>query len=199
MSRSIHGNAFSWPIATSTSSQGSARRGSPVGSELAPAARVALRRDLLEHHAGQPPALVRELDSARGSCGSGFPRASRLPSPTETPSSRRTRSARRPARRLRRAAGSCGSNPSPCCRRPARRRACRSASCGRTTPTTASRCRCGYWPQPRARPGMSRSRPRGAPLPMNTASHIRCIGARAASPANRCAAPPRNSMPPSRM
>ena len=49
------------------------------------------------------------------------------------------------------------------------------------------------------RPGMSRSRPRGAPLPMNTASHrSSALGwTRAASESTR--ALPRNSMPPSRM
>ena len=85
----------------------------------------------------------------------------------------------------------CGSSPSPCCRRPARRRACRSSSCGRTTRTTASRCRCGCWPRLPLRPGMSRSRPRGAPLPTNTASQPSASSARRLS----MRAPPRNSTP----
>ena len=83
--------------------------------------------------AGELAVVVRETPWARGSCGSGCPRASRPPFPTATPSSRRSRSARRPARRRRRAGARCGSSPSPCCRRPARRRACRSRRCARTT------------------------------------------------------------------
>ena len=111
----------------------------------------------------------------------------RPPSPTARPSSRRSRSARRPARRRRPGAARCGSSPSRCCRRPARRRACRSSSCGRTTRSTASRCRCGCSPRLPRGPGTSRSRPRGAPLPTKTASQpsassafmlsMRCAGA----------------------
>ncbi len=42
--------------------------------------------------------------------------------------------------------------------------------CGRRTRWRASRCRCGCCAAASLRPGMSRSRPRGAPVPTNTAS-----------------------------
>ena len=61
MSRSIHGKAFSWPIATSTSSHGIWVSGSPVGTRLRRPRVVVFGLDLLEQHAGQPAVLVGEF------------------------------------------------------------------------------------------------------------------------------------------
>ena len=147
MSRSIHGNAFSWPIATSTSSQGKWTSGSPVGTSCRRPFASLLRRDLLERDAGQLAALVRDrLRHEEVVDRDAFVRRVLL----------------LPRRRLHLVeAGAhdhlhvlaaqplarCGSSPSRCCRRPARRRACRSSSCGRTTRSRASRCRCGCSPR----------------------------------------------------
>ncbi len=60
MSRSIQGKAFSWPMATSTSSQGMWTSGSPVGTRVRRPLVVVARRHLLEEHAGEAAGLVGE-------------------------------------------------------------------------------------------------------------------------------------------
>ena len=61
MSRSIQGKAFSWPTATSTSSQGICWSGSPVGHQVAAALGVVLGLHLLEQHAGELAVVVGEF------------------------------------------------------------------------------------------------------------------------------------------
>ena len=61
MSRSIHGNAFSWPTATSTSSHSMCTSGSPVGTRLRRPLASRLGLDLLEQHAGELAVLVGEF------------------------------------------------------------------------------------------------------------------------------------------
>ena len=58
-SRSIQGKAFSWPTATSTSSQGMVWSGSPVGTS-SPALGVVLGLHLLEGDAGELAVVVNE-------------------------------------------------------------------------------------------------------------------------------------------
>ena len=67
MSRSIQGKAFSWPIATSTSSHGQVHVRLARRDQLAAALGVVVAPHLLEDHAGEPAVLVRELPSAPGS------------------------------------------------------------------------------------------------------------------------------------
>ena len=166
------GNAFSWPIATSTSSQGKCTSGSPVGTSLRRPLRVLLRRDLLERHAGQLAVLVREFLRHEDSCGSGCLRAWRLPSPTATPSSRRSRertttlTSSPPKRReLRQQSIAVLPPPSTTTRLPI-------WWCGRTRRVESQSMPMWMCAAASRRPGMSRSRPRGAPLPMNTASNF---------------------------
>src|SRR5664279_1098195 len=78
---------------------------------------------------------------APGNCGSGCPRAWRLPFPKATPSFPRSRNAPPPARPRRRAGARSGSSPWRCCRRRARSPACRFSWCGRKRPRTANRYR----------------------------------------------------------
>ena len=60
-SRSIQGNAFSWPTATSTSSQGDVLIRLAGRHEVAPALVVAYRLHLLEQHAGELAVVVGEF------------------------------------------------------------------------------------------------------------------------------------------
>ena len=61
ISRSIQGNAFSWPTATSTSSHSMCTSGSPDGTRIAAALGVVFGLHLLEQHAGQLAVVVREF------------------------------------------------------------------------------------------------------------------------------------------
>ena len=153
-SRSIHGNAFSWPIATSTSSHGKCTSGSPVGDELAAALRVALRRDLLERDAGELAVVVREglRHEEVVDRDALVPRVFLLPrrrlhlveAGAHDDLHVLAAEAPRAAAAVHRGVAAAEHD----------RRACRSSWCGRTTRSTASRCRCGC--SPRLRRGRAR-------------------------------------------
>ena len=170
MSRSIQGKEFSWPIATSTSSASITSSGSPDGTSW--------RRPLASYSART---FSKTMPVSRpSSCSTSFGHQE-----VEDGDALAQRILLLPGRGLHlleagadddldmlaaEAAGGAAAIHRGVAAAEHDDALADSCRCGRRRRRRASRCRYGCWPRPPARPGRSRSRPRGAPEPTKTAS-----------------------------